>query len=1166
MKRLLIFFCVMAVCLLALPAVSQIMKWKIVAPTVLKTASNGPGSPAEYGAITAKGRTVLAGWSNLMLSTDAGISWSGLTIPFPLNSDFIMDIAIYDDNIFAITAFYHGAYLSNNRGLSWQHIDANSGGESIVFDGSPTRLISTHITNVGYISVPGNLAPFILPTPYGAIVRVAADGTLRILGEDPSNAALYLSSDHAATWVKSSQINQPDNYSFIPDPTDAGRYAIINEAWIVRNSGRSNIYLTTDNGGSWTNPYSQPLGDFTDLCGNGTAGCHDYFVGTKTNGILRSTDKGLSWQSIGGPPTPIDSRTIVALDDSLIYAIDTIGNIWATDVQIIGAGGNQVLGNQYFQQLTIKACDTSVISKIYFFNSSCIKYNISSLKLTGKDTSQYQIVGNLSSPFAYPDSVRILFTPTTGGKTDAHLKVTYANGSFITLDLGVNVSLSPFTFSKPSLFAGDSISLCGSKADSLFLRSPCPLDINSISLTGTDTASFHLTSKNSGVLPVDSLVRVVCTPKHTGNLSATLHIIFRDGRTIDVPMSVKVGEVHLSFIPQSLFTNDTIAICKSDTAYIHLKADCPLNVSSLAIEGTDILSFAMSRTTATLPGDSVITIICNPQREGDLLAQLHLSTLDGRSFFIPISLTVLPCPLDITGDLFGDDTILVCSSDSGFIHLNSAGKDIIPSITIAGADAASFSLHGKNSALLPDDSLIPVFCNPQRIGDLTAAVHFVANDGRTWDIALHITIKATPLSYEPSVLFSGDSIISCASDSTLITFSAPCPLSLSSISITGADALSFVIDGKNSAALPNDSILRVHCLPKHSGNLIASLHIVSSDGRSWDVPLNIFAEDPPLALQPSILFSNAVLEFCSAQVDTLKLSVACPLDISSISVIGPDNASFIILTGAPLELPKDSAIFIECIPQHSGILTASLHLVSVTGKSWDIPLAPDIKAKPTVAFGNISGGFTDVIGGDVTIPIHLIHSGITQDASFIVQYDTISLVYQGVFDDGNIDKTFSHPTSKTAKIVFNTEDTILYLKFLFFPVDSDCTEISIDSLTGANGAENCLNVLSSSIPVSICSPEGCGRISLARFLKFGKLPEIGVVPNPNSGRVTITSSLALGEASISITDALGITKFSASKELSPIIPANLNLEFLPSGIYYLHIQGLLGILPIIIEK
>ena len=60
---------------------------------------------------------------------------------------------------------------------------------------------------------------------------------------------------------------------------------------------------------------------------------------------------------------------------------------------------------------------------------------------------------------------------------------------------------------------------------------------------------------------------------------------------------------------------------------------------------------------------------------------------------------------------------------------------------------------------------------------------------------------------------------------------------------------------------------------------------------------------------------------------------------------------------------------------------------SAAGKTWDIPLAPVAKPNPTVFVSGITNGYTDVIGGDVDLPIVFHHSGLAEDAEFSIHFD-----------------------------------------------------------------------------------------------------------------------------------------------------------------------------------
>ena len=1067
MKYLLIFVFLFAFATASVPLRAQPMKWKIVAPLALFPMRNG-SSGALYGAIAAKGRIIVAGWKNVLVSPDTGRMWRGCTPPGLRNNDYIGDIAIYDDQTFAIMTGTSGAFVTYDQGLSWQLIAALGTGSSIVFDGSPSRFAMT-FDNIAYGQTL-NLTPVknSLTISYVSSLRVAADGSLRLLGAaDGYNSLLYSSYDHAASWVSTSGLSGGDVFSFLADAGNPNRFIVINENWYFLR-GQSYLNLTTDNGNSWTTTYSDSTKNYALLNGSSATGCHDYFVGTMTKGVLRSADKGLTWQFAGGPAMGGDCRSIAAFNDSLLFALDTLGSIWSTDAAGIDASG--IFGGSFFQQLNIHPCDTTVIAMLHFEGPGCSEIGISSFQILGADASQYAIVGSLPKPFAYPDSIGIRFTPSQSGKTDAHLKVLYANGASANVDLSVNVAEPALSISESTLFGKDTLFSCTADSVTLILSARCPLAIDTALISGPDAASFILLGKKSRLLPQDSVLKIHCLPQHIGNLNATLHLVASDGRVWNIPLLPVVAATPLFITPALPFLNDTIASCSADSSIIFLSA---------------------------------------------------------------------PCSLDIT------------------------------SMTVTGADAASFILAGNGSASLPADSLFKIQCIPKRSGKLTAALHIVASDGRSWDIPLTPFVISNPLFFTPSLPFGGDTILQCFADTAVMKFLAPCTIDLTSLLITGADASSFSLSGKNSATLPADSLLEIVCRPQHLGKLTALLHVVSSDGRAWDIPLGLFVKESALQFQPATLFAADSLEFCSSQNDTLKISSACGLDLSAITVTGADAVSFALKSNGSATIPQDSTIIIQCIPQHSGQLSAAIHIVTSGGVSFDIPLLSRIRQKPTLAFDRklITGEFTDIIGGDVSVPIAFIRSGSAGKAEFRIRFDTSSLIYRGTFDAVNVDHTVGILKDHEVNIAINASiDTLLFARFSFYPVDSACTHITIDSLIGEGAEINCLTILTDSAEAEICSPQECGRQTLARFEKNGTMPQLSVAPNPGSGIFTVTCSKPIGFVTITILDKLGVIRRTQLSELSATQSATLNLESLPSGAYFIRVSGIPSVVPVVLEK
>ncbi len=420
---------------------AQPMKWKKLADRILASYINTSPNPdvREFGAIETKDSIVLAGWGSVSLSTDGGKSWTRLSIPGM--GSFIYDIAIYDNNTFVIGA-EAGVLITSDQGQSWENL-LTGNAKAVMFDGSPDKIISIGYSGVALLGVGGSRVITSFPENLSDL-QIGADNALYLLSSDHNNYTKYIyRSIDRFTWTLISQFipGDYDCYSFICDRDDANRFVIVNEDWAIRYDEFSEIFTSTDGAKTWNTSLQTLLGSLSYLTGNSTQGCNDYFVGSNPDGILRSNDKGVSWSSIGGPPTPIDSRTICALDDSIIFAIDTFGSIWVTDALRATVAGT-LSTDSTFQKLSLQLCDSSLKCEIVFHSSkSCsASATIDSAVIIGADSLDYSFERALSSPAAISDTVRIRFTPSIVGATDAKLKVTYSNGVVRYVDLSTTVT------------------------------------------------------------------------------------------------------------------------------------------------------------------------------------------------------------------------------------------------------------------------------------------------------------------------------------------------------------------------------------------------------------------------------------------------------------------------------------------------------------------------------------------------------------------------------------------------------------------------------------------------------------------------------------------------------------------------------------------------------
>jgi photosystem II stability/assembly factor-like uncharacterized protein len=199
------------------------VKWKKLANLILQTDRNSAGAPAEYGAICAKGSVVLAGWQNLVRSTDLGKTWTKQTLPFAPYR--VTDIDIYDENIFAVATEQHGAYLSVDGGLTWQLLKATRNAHVILFDGASTKLVLLDDQVLYVISVGQSTQT--APMGYNWGMEKAADGSL--LSIETSTGDLQRSTNGGKSWINISKVRDKDCFGLIADKFDPNIVVIVNE-------------------------------------------------------------------------------------------------------------------------------------------------------------------------------------------------------------------------------------------------------------------------------------------------------------------------------------------------------------------------------------------------------------------------------------------------------------------------------------------------------------------------------------------------------------------------------------------------------------------------------------------------------------------------------------------------------------------------------------------------------------------------------------------------------------------------------------------------------------------------------------------------------------------------------------------------------------------------
>ena len=367
----------------------------------------------------------------MYFSSDLGATWSLRSIPPSVTTGLQ-----FFDPMTGVAASNNGTYLTRDGGMTWTLI--KTGGAFACTFGATSSIIVTASAIPEGVSVStdqGLTWTTRIVVDYPLALRTMRNGTLLMFGGGTiTGGALYQSTDNGQTWRSRGGTIDFDSYSFSIDSCDDNRIYLANEDALQTTDNLSQIFLTVNGGASWK---AQDVMQLPGYSGSIELGPSTVYAQTVSDGIHRSTDRGLTWQPNGGPSFGVDSHYLAVISDNLVVSADDVGNVWRTT----NAGGDSVL----FQLLhvtpqsvslsdTIQACDNEsfTIATLAFCNS----INVSSFQIVGPDSLDYAITSGVRN-----DSVTIVFSPVSGGNRKAALEFTLTDGRKIDVPLNAFGSL-----------------------------------------------------------------------------------------------------------------------------------------------------------------------------------------------------------------------------------------------------------------------------------------------------------------------------------------------------------------------------------------------------------------------------------------------------------------------------------------------------------------------------------------------------------------------------------------------------------------------------------------------------------------------------------------------------------------------------------------------------
>ena len=173
---------------------------------------------------------------------------------------------------------------------------------------------------------------------------------------------------------------------------------------------------------------------------------------------------------------------------------------------------------------------------------------------------------------------------------------------------------------------------------------------------------------------------------------------------------------------------------------------------------------------------------------------------------------------------------------------------------------------------------------------------------------------------------------------------------------------------------------------------------------------------------------------------------------------------------------------------------------------------------------------------------------------------TAILIYAGTFDRAG--RSIDIPTTASlgrSKLHFDGA-TVLpkfgivgYALFRIFPTHDSCSRVTIDSIVVSAAPIACATVTTDSLSAELCSGLGCGTAILSDRVRYGRMPNFTLQPNPASHDVLLEADANVGEGRVVIVDALGRVCSESEFTLFGHRPIKLSIESLGSGEYFVRV-------------
>ena len=678
-------------------------------------------------------------------SLDTGKTWTSHTIANSNSSVAGNSIRFMDrmNGIMSLTSTAQ-AEITSDGGQTWNAI---GGGFTDAFmSGSPKHIIGT-VFNMLFESRDGGITYSLIAKNSSLSFAATPKGVI-YLGNNP----IMESRDNGVTWQPKKGKYDTESWSMaVGQNCDDTTIYISSEEFAAHNGitpnadgdGIGKFIASIDGGNTFFPVLTNAFGIIT---GSVVTSKNAAFCGTRTDlGIIRTTDKGKSWQSIGGPPSPIDCRNIAAINDNTLFVLDTLGILWRTD----NCGGFPITQPPppmpQINATSAKAtsCDSGKASASLMHNY-CDVLTITDATLAGADAPYFTLLPP-GLPVSLGNGAKVNFNLNFNPKKEVrsfsaqiHVKGFYIFEYEDTIRIdtlidvkGTSTPVPPNLVASPSIVDFGKITTCISPKDTIITLTNKGCDTLEITDTsGFLTGDFRLLTQLKFPIKIPPDSSFILTFRFSTN--GTPHFIWSGLDFIAVQQTLQqklhiflqgqTDEIYgiLSVSPKK-FSFPTLSICSHDSAsgfITNIGCDSLWYNPAMIAGDTDFkFSPEVSKFAVLHPKDTIKYIVrINPAQKGLRQGNLILSAEAGIGFFqndtIPFTVTVTDGTriLATSTNALDFGTTTLCEDRDSIIYLANHGCDTLE-VSGVGGLVSGFGTNTKFPIIiLPGhDTIIHIF-------------------------------------------------------------------------------------------------------------------------------------------------------------------------------------------------------------------------------------------------------------------------------------------------------------------------------------------------------------------------------------------------------------------------------------------------------------------------